>query len=799
MLELPTVTLVCIDRQPPALALAAIEQTLIRCRCAGVLFVSDRPNDIEGLNAIHVPDLGSSEVRARFIARDLAAHVASSHALLIGWDAFVIDPDGWTDAFLQYDVVLPRRKPGSAPPSSTGIALLSRDLLERMRTADVPEGIDPLTTLQSPDFMPDARRPPVELRERFAFGDYAPVGSPFGFERLFNMWLYFQPADLQTFIAMAPAEVLASRDALSLAINLHALGRVDDAAKLLQAIVGANPSDPTARNVLDAIGGRQPVVVASTKAAPVVGRNDPCPCGSGRRYKQCHGALGATAVPSSLPAAAMNAAGAAATAGTAAPSVPSAAAGPGTSFTSTLPQADGAAAVWMRRAREAFRRNEKTADSLHRRALEVEPDNAEATSYLGVIAMRENRDAEAGQLLKRAVLLAPHNAEYHNNLGMFHQMRGNEAQALTAYADAIRLDPHDATAHNNLGLLLQEMARPQAAIAAFRRAIESVPAFADAHWNLALALLAVGDFEHGLDEQEWRLRAATQRESWERRARFPMWRGEPLHGKRLLVLAEQGLGDIIQYVRYAVALAERGATVIVEAPAELTALLRTTRGVAMVAPLNGPHPPCDYQVPVMSLPCVSKTRLDSIPAPVPYILPDLARTARWKALVGEKSRARIGINWSGNPLQVRNRTRSLPLAMLEPLLERSDIEFFSLHKGRASDQITALRAGITLRDLMPRADDFADTAALIGELDLVITTDTGVAHLAGALGAPTLLLLDAAPDCRWLLERNDSPWYPTMRLIRQKRRGDWRGVVAEVVREVEQRFGVPAATTEETT
>ena len=783
MLELPTVTLVCIDFQQPTLALAAIEQSMIRCRFGGVVYVSDKPTKIDGLDVVEVPDLAAPGALSRFLSRDLATHVASPHALLIGWDAFVINPDAWTDSLLEHDVVMARRRPAMPAKSaeSTGLVLLSRSLLQRLGSCALPDKIDVLSALASNDPVLaalDVRQPPVELRDRFAFGDYASVGSPFGFERLFNMWMYFQPADLATFIAMASPARLASRDALSLAVNLQSLGRINEATTLLKAIVGANPADDTAKNVLDALAGRQLVVMANITAAPAVGRNDPCPCGSGRRYKQCHGALGATAWSSKTVAGASPSTLAAAPAGAELSTAPS--------FIHQLPQADGAAAVWMHRARAAFRRNEAIADSLHRKVIEAEPDNAEATSYLGVIAMRDGRPTEAERWLKHAIELAPHSAEYHNNLGMFQQMRSDEAGALTAYADAIRLDPFDATAHNNLGLLLQEMARPEAAIAAFRKAIDAVPAFADAHWNLALALLAVGDFEHGLEEQEWRMKAAQTRESWEKRTQFPTWRGEPLHGKRILILAEQGFGDLLQNVRYAVALAERGASVVVEAPAEIVALMRTTRGVTLVAPRGGPFPPCDYQVALMSLPYVFGTRLDSIPAQVPYILPDVARAARWQALLGEKTKPRVGINWSGNPLQARNRTRSMPLAMLEPLLRRDDIEWINLHKGMAVDEIGKLPQGLSIRDLMPQASDFADTAALIMELDLVITTDTAVAHLAGALGAPTLTMLDAAPDCRWLLKRDDCPWYPTMRLIRQTTRGNWTSVADEVARELEE-------------
>ena len=781
MLELPAVSLFCIDCNETALSLAAVEQSLVRFKFAETVFVTDRSVEIETMRVVHIPDLREPGAMSRFITRSLAGsvgNVGSTHALLIGWDAFVTNPDAWTDQFLDFDIVTPRRKVEGAPAITPALALLSRRLLEHWRDGSFPADADVLTALRAGSsdvvfLLRDAKRAPVELSERFAHGDYAPVGTPLGFERLCNMWMLFQPRDLDAFIAMASPDVLQARDALSLAVNLHALGRINEAITLLKAIVATNPpANADARNLLDAIFGRQATVVATIGSPSGAGRNDPCPCGSGKRYKQCHGAIGGQGVATPLPNAAMSAAP------------------PVAESSLNIPKADGAAAVWMHRAREAFRRNDVTAESLHRRVLADEPNNAEAISYLGVMAMREGKPQDAEALLLRAIDLAPHMADYRNNLGMYRQMLEDEPGAASAYADAIRLDPLYAPAHNNLGLVLQDAGRVDAAITAFRKAIDAAPAFADTHWNLGIALLANGDFEEGLEEHEWRFKAAQNRKSWERRQRLPTWRGETLHGKTILLLAEQGLGDIIQYVRYAVALSERGASVVVESPRELMALMRTTRGVTMVAPRDGPFPPCDVQIPVMSLPYLFRTRVDSIPSPVPYIAADPQRTARWQALIGEKTKPRIGISWSGNPAQVRNKRRSLPLSAFEPLLARTDIEWFSLQKGLAADQIASLPQHLSVRDLMPRADDFADTAVLVNELDLVITTDTAVAHVAGALGAPTLTLLDAAPDCRWLRDRSDSPWYPTMRLLRQQARGDWGDVVAEAVREVDQRFGI---------
>jgi hypothetical protein len=298
-----------------------------------------------------------------------------------------------------------------------------------------------------------------------------------------------------------------------------------------------------------------------------------------------------------------------------------------------------------------------------------------------------------------------------------------------------------------------------------------------------------GEFEEGFAEQEWRRRVVQHHDWWERRRQFPEWHGEPLAGKRVLILAEQGLGDMIQFVRYAAELRARGATVLVEAPPELADLLRTAPGVTAVAPRDGPYPPCDCQTPVMSLPLHCGTQLATIPALTPYLMADPLRVARWRALLGEKMRPRVGLAWAGNPDHVRDCFRSLPLAALTPLLAMPDFEWISLQKGAAAAQIALLPSRFALRDMGRDSRDLADLAALISELDLVITVDTAVTHVAGALATPTLLLLDTGNDWRWLRHRTDTPWYPAVRLLRQAARGDWCSVIDAAAAALRERFG----------
>ena len=767
MLELPAVTLVCIDCVHHELGLAAIEQTLVGCRFADVLFITDRSLPIPQLRVLAVPRIGSQSEYSRFVAKGLARHVVTPHALLIQWDAFVVNPSAWSDAFLACDYIAPLAGDEPAPSGGAGIALMSRRLLEALGDARVAD-IDDLDhavhrtyrTLLARDF--GMRYPAKAMSEQFAFGDGYPVGQPFGFQRLFNMWMFFQPQDLRAFLAMASPAILRSPEAMSLAINLRDLGRDDDARAVLRAIAGTHPAHGGARAQLDALERKQ---VTAQPARAGVGRNDPCPCGSGQKFKQCHGRLSGTPAP--MPARE-----------TAAPADAEAI-------------AQGSVAVLLHRARAAFERKEfDAAERSYRRILERFPDNPVAIGYVGVIATRMRRYDVAEPLLLRAIALDAAAPEYHNNLGLFRQTRGEFEAAAAAYRRALELAPEYAAAHNNLGLVLQELSAVAAAIRSFRGAIRSQPDFAEAHWNLALALLLAGELEEGFSEQEWRLRAAQHRDWWARRRQFPEWRGEPLVGKRFLILAEQGMGDMIQFVRYADDLAVLGATVHVEAAPELAELFRAAPGISAVVPCDGPYPACDYQAPMLSLPQRCGTRLDTIHAPLRYIVADPSRRARWREALGPKTRPRVGVAWAGNPDHVRDAMRSLPLAALAPLLALDGIEWIGLQKGAAVSQIATLPSHLALRDMAATAENFADTAALIAELDLVITVDTSIVHLAGALGAPALLLLDAANDWRWLERRADSPWYPSVRLLRQPTRGDWGSVVDEAVADVRSRFSL---------
>lgn len=414
-----------------------------------------------------------------------------------------------------------------------------------------------------------------------------------------------------------------------------------------------------------------------------------------------------------------------------------------------------------------------------RRAIAIHPGYAEAHSNLGSQLEARGDLEEAAAEYRQALALQPGLAVAHNNLGNVLQAQGHLEEALASYRQAIAIRPDYADAHNNLGNALQAAGRLDEAVRSHDRAIELSPGDADAHWNKAFALLLKGDYGQGWPLFEWRWKALEQRGLAQRFAQ-PPWLGDaPVQGRTILLHHEQGLGDTLQMLRYARLLAAQGATVLVEVPAVLARLAATVPGVSGVVVAGAPLPAFDLHCPCMSLPLAFGTTLASVPAEVPYLFaPDPVRED-WRVRLGAPVRRRVGLAWSGSVAHRNDRNRSVALERLLPLLD-ADAQFHSLQKEYRGGDAALLAADGRLRDWSASLGDLADTAGLVGALDLVVTVDTAVAHLAGGMGKPTWLLLPFGPDYRWLLHRADSPWYPTMRLFRQPAPGDWGAVVAAV-------------------
>jgi tetratricopeptide (TPR) repeat protein len=417
------------------------------------------------------------------------------------------------------------------------------------------------------------------------------------------------------------------------------------------------------------------------------------------------------------------------------------------------------------------------------RALAVAPDSVEVLNNRGKVLQRLKRHQEAIGSFDRSLVLDPcqPDALCHRGECLAALDRFDEAQA--DYAQALCIDPNFADAHLKRGNALIALNRFAEALPCFAAALAVKPDNAEANFNEALTRLCLGDFRRGWQKYECRWQCqefAKSRPDYPR----PQWRGETdLRGKTILLVTEQGLGDAIQFVRYAPIVAALGAKVLLGVRAPLVPLMRSVAGVAQVFAGGEWLPEFDLYCPLLSLPLAFGTKLHTIPSRVPYIRADDERIARWRPRVPHTGRLRIGLCWAGTGAHPNDRRRSLPLERLADILAVPELDFISLQKD-VSEADAAILSRHRVTELGQDFADFADTAAVVAMLDLVISVDTSVAHLAGAMGKATAVLLPFSPDFRWLLDRTDSPWYPTMRLYRQTAIGDWNGPLQQLTAEL---------------
>jgi tetratricopeptide (TPR) repeat protein len=364
---------------------------------------------------------------------------------------------------------------------------------------------------------------------------------------------------------------------------------------------------------------------------------------------------------------------------------------------------------------------------------------------------------------------------------------GRLDEALACIDQALAIDPDNAVIHANRGIALVALCRLPEALASFDKAVGLKPDYAEAYFGRAVARLLRGDFAQGWVDFEWRWKRTNGPAGLQRREfAQPLWLGEQsLVGKTLLVHAEIGLGDTLQFCRYVTPLAELGATVILQVQSPLVELLADLHGISRVMTAGQPLPALDYHCPLLSLPLAFKTELETIPAGRKYLHADPAKVARWKTRMGDPGGRRVGLVWRGDPNNRDDRHRRMALS---DLLQRLpvDCRYYSLQKELSESEKEVFHAHPTASCLADELE-LSETAAVCECLDLVISVDTSVAHLSAALGKPTWIVLPFSPDCRWLLSRADSPWYPSVTLYRQEKVGDWRGVLTRVAGDLKNR------------
>ena len=415
-----------------------------------------------------------------------------------------------------------------------------------------------------------------------------------------------------------------------------------------------------------------------------------------------------------------------------------------------------------------------------REAVRLNPDFPEARNNLGNALQQSGHAEEAIISLRRAVALRPNYVEAHCNMGKSLLAINQVPEAIAELRRAIALHPNFPEAHNNLGSALAAAGEIDQSIQAFAQATRLAPNFAIAHFNLGIMLLLKGNFEQGWPEYEWRLGVAEFNPPV--RLKQMPWDGSDLAGRRILLHAEQGLGDVIQFVRYVPEVARRGGKITLLCHADLHRLVRGVEGIDQLITPNAPLGAFDEHCPLASLPRVFKTNLATIPGHTPYLTADAELMRQWQSRIEGDGRfstgLKVGLVWAGRAAHANDRQRSMRLAELLPLVKCPGVSFFSLQKSEAGKQAASLGTEFPITDWTEEIGDFADAAALVANLDLVITVDTAAAHLAGALGKPVWLMLAELPDWRWMLGRNDSPWYPSMRLFREQKKGKSEGAAS---------------------
>jgi tetratricopeptide (TPR) repeat protein len=465
----------------------------------------------------------------------------------------------------------------------------------------------------------------------------------------------------------------------------------------------------------------------------------------------------------------------------------------------------------------ALKRNQEAVESLDK-ARALAPDDVAILNQHANVLLSAGRAEEALDEFRQVLARMPQHAEARVNSGIAHAVLGASEQAVAEFDSALSIMPAHLGAHYNRGLVLHDLGHYAAALDAHERVLASAPEHAGAwlhrgralaalnrlneavasygkastiskedpnvHFSEALALLALGDYRRGFERYEarWRRSGMPAQKSRGR----PLWLGEyPLARKTVLLHAEQGFGDTIQFARYVPLLAATGAKVVLEVPSELTALVARLDGGAEIIARGETPPPFDVHCPLGSLPLALRTEPDTVPAEIPYLSADDASLAKWSARIGALARPRIAIAWSGNAEHFNDRNRSIPFARLAPLFS-VPARFVSIQRDVRSEDAAALAAESRVTHLGSELENFTDTAAVIALSDLVISADTAVAHLAGAMGRPLWVLIPFQPDWRWTLDGETSPWYPTARLFRQTTLGDWDRAIVRVAAELGQ-------------
>ena len=778
------ITLVAVDCAYPELAAKALARSAAALPVARTLLLTDRDIAHAGVEVQRIAPIRSRAAYSQFVLKELGAYISTDYALVVQWDGYVIDGDAWADEFWNYDYIGARwpHVQGEFRVGNGGFSLRSKKLLDALRDDAITLGDDNedeaicirhRELLESKHGIVFANE---RVADRFAFDVSRPNGPTLGFHGVFNFWQVLSDEELVTFSRTAPEAIAEGLGFGALCRNLVDLKRIDVAREFVTRRLASVPGDVLGLDLrarLDAL--RAPAVAATAPVAAIkapASRNDPCPCGSGKRYKECHGKVGA---------ASSGAAGASPTINV---------------------EAVLAEAVQLHE-----QGNIQAAVERYARVLQQEPENPTALHYAGLSQYQSGQPSAALELMWRSVRLFDQEPEFFSNISAAAWTAGRYDEGRWAAARALALNADHVGALNNLGFNLRSLNDITGSLAAFDRALQLAPAFDYARWNRTFSLLANGDYAQGFADYELRLKFPQTQPSGKIPA-APMWKGvapaATTHGgpPRTLLMCEQGLGDTFMFARFVPLVLARGFDVTFAVKRSQVALMQQSFPDVKVITV-GEHEAMTFDcwAALWSLPAALGITLANLPAPSRFLQTRAEDVARWRERLAavaaegqtrsspaahssavrgepaERRALRIGLVWQGQFAGQDNQMaeRSIPPRLMQRLVEaHPDHTWVSLQHG-APPLATAKMIDWTA-DMV----EFTQMAALIDALDLVISIDTGAAHLAAALGAKTWVLLREAGDWRYGVSGETGAWSPTMRLFRQDHARRWEPVLASV-------------------
>jgi tetratricopeptide (TPR) repeat protein len=764
------ITLVAVDCAYPELAADALVRSSAKLQVARVLLLTDAAIEHDGIDVARIPAIKSRAAYSQFIVKELGKHITTDYASVVQWDGFIIDGDAWADEFWNYDYIGAKwpHLQGDFRVGNGGFSLRSKRLLSALASPEFAlepdENEDTAICIRYREVLEkkygiafaDER-----VADRFAFDVGRPVGPTLGFHGVFNYWQVLTDGELVEFANTAPDAIARGLGFGALTKNLVDLKRADVAQTFVARRLAALPNNPQSlelRSRLDAL--QRPALEVATAVKPPASRNDPCPCSSGKRYKECHGKIGAATV-----------------------------------LTATV-NVDALLGEALQLHESG---NVNAAVERYARILEQKPENATALHFAGLSQYQAGQPSAALELMWRSLKLVDNEPEFFSNVSAAAWSAGRYDEGRWAAQQALALNPEHVGALNNLGFNLRSMNDIGGSITAFDRALELAPGFDYARWNRTFSLLATGNYTQGFADYELRLRFPQTQPPGKIPA-APIWKGESSSGKRILLMCEQGLGDTFMFARFVPMVAARGLDVTFAVPRSQVVLMQQSFPDVRVIAL-GEHEAMqfDYWAALWSLPSALGITLENLPAPERFLQTRDADVALWEAkfehlrsasssLAGEGwgegvAERRIGIVWQGQMAGQDNQMadRSIPPRLMSRFVEsHPDITWVSLQHGASP-----LNAANVI-DWTADTVEFTQMAALIDTLDLIISIDTGAAHLASALGAKTWVLLRHAGDWRYGITGDTCAWSPTMQLFRQDESRRWEPVLTQVANAFDQ-------------